>query len=417
MYRIVLPLPPRRELQQRYEQHVVVLDKALHELQRRIKRAVEQQGLHPTLKYRIKSFDSAYEKLLRRARTAHDGDAIEITDLLGIRVVCPFVEDIGTAERIVRDAFEVVEVERKGADLGTTEFGYASIHMLLKMPDDIGDSFHVSSSWLCEVQLRTILQDAWAEVEHELVYKAELTPLDERLRRKLAALNANLTLSDIIFQEIRDYQRAMQSRLMRRRETFWSQVSGIDDVAPRVDLDPALDPEGVDTPDDGDVQLIETGSDTIDSMLIKALHAHNQKDYAGAIRLYTDILAYQPDAAVAAMIHTHRGMARYGLKDFSGAIEDFSAAIERAPREVRAYYYRGVVYRTLEDYHAALRDFSQSLAADPYHLDALVARARVHRLLGDEVAAREDVELAQSIEPDHPAVVEMNNSASGRVTL
>ena len=396
MYRQVLPLPGRRELQEEYEQHAVVLEKALHEVQRRIRRTVELQGLRPTMKYRIKSFDSFYEKLLRRSRDLAPGDEVEITDLLGVRVVCPFVEDISHAVDTVQEAFEVTEVEKKGADLATTEFGYSSVHLLTRLPGDICDSFHLSGGWLCEVQLRTILQDAWAEVEHELVYKAELTPLDGKLRRKLSALNANLTLSDIIFQEIRDYQRALQSKLMRRREGFWADLN-------------ATDPVGAASRAESEDDSLRTGSDTIDSMLIKALHAHNQKDYAGAIRLYTDILAYQPESHVAAIIHSHRGMARFAVGDGIGAIDDFTSTIELSPQTVRAYYYRGVVYRHQERYQTALEDFTRCLEFDPYHVDARIARARLNLHLGDVAAAREDCFALEEIEPDHPEIVRLCN--------
>ena len=54
------------------------------------------------------------------------------------------------------------------------------------------------------------MQDAWAEVEHELVYKSDITLPNQSIRRKLASLNATLTLSDLIFQEIRDYQKEIR---------------------------------------------------------------------------------------------------------------------------------------------------------------------------------------------------------------
>src|SRR5690606_12002199 len=61
-----------------------------------------------------------------------------------------------------------------------------------------------------EVQVRTILQDAWAEVEHELIYKNHFRyPNSDSIRKKLAAVNASLSLADMIFQEIRDTQKEM----------------------------------------------------------------------------------------------------------------------------------------------------------------------------------------------------------------
>lgn len=393
---ILLPLPSRRELERQYDARLPVMEKVLHELQRRIARAVVSDELTPTVKYRIKRFDSLYEKILRRSRApGASKESIDITDVLGVRVVCPFMEDIARVEQLIRDAFEVIEVEHKGSNLSVREFGYSSVHVLIKVPDDIRESFHVSDRVECEVQLRTILQDAWAQVEHELVYKAELTPLDERLRRKLAALNANLELSDIIFQEIRDYQRAMNAKLMRRREDFWKQLE-LNDGNGRSSTD-------------NDEEALHTGSDTIDNMLINALHAHNRKDYLAAIRTYSDILSYQPASHVAALIHTHRGMARFAVNDLEGAIEDFTQTIRVSPQTTKAYYYRAVVYRVLKRYDLALADFSRCLEYDPYHIESRIARARLYRELDDFEAASADCEMARRLDPDSQSVLDLAN--------
>jgi putative GTP pyrophosphokinase len=319
-------------------------------------------------------------------------------------VVCPFMEDVGEIERVLRTTFDVTEVERKGENLSTAEFGYSSVHLLVQLPHDIKEGFHLSGTWVCEIQLRTILQDAWAEVEHELVYKAELTPLDTKLRRKLSALNANLTLSDIIFQEIRDYQRSMQSKLMRRRETFWSQLPGV----------PLSKPIENRNNGDGDQETLQTGSDAIDGLLIQALHAHNQKDYKTAIDTYSDILAYQPVDHIAAIIYTHRGMAHFAMGNTQAAIEDFSATVAISPQTIKAYYYRGVVQQSVEHMDHALSDFSRCLEFDPYHIDSRIARAQLYQQLGDIEAARADCRMARDLEPEHPGVQALCRELEGK---
>jgi putative GTP pyrophosphokinase len=114
---------------------------------------------------------------------------------------------VADIEKLVRSNFPVFEVERKGEEQSFREFGYRSVHLNLRL----------SSGNFCEIQIRTILQDAWAEVEHEIVYKGSFTPFDEPLKRKLAALNATLSLSDIIFQELRNYQRKLNREVRFRR--------------------------------------------------------------------------------------------------------------------------------------------------------------------------------------------------------
>jgi len=225
MTTISLPLPAKQKLRSQYSERVDVYEKVLYEFQRRLKQTLHRIGIPATIKYRVKGFDSLYEKVLRKLKsTGQQEGVVQLTDLLGLRVVCAFIEDLNKAEDQIRQSLQVIEVERKGSNFTVKEFGYESTHYLVRVPDDIVDSFHVDADVVCEIQLRTILQDAWAEVEHELVYKAEFTPFDEPLRRKLAALNANLSLSDIIFQEIRDYQRQLHHELRRRRDLVmeWS---------------------------------------------------------------------------------------------------------------------------------------------------------------------------------------------------
>ena len=107
---------------------------------------------------------------------------------------------------------------------------------MLDIPEEIKNQVEqehsglkVPNSLVCEIQIRTILQDAWAEVEHELVYKSEFSPFDLPLRRKLASTNASLSLADIIFQEIRDYQTKLQREVDERRASFYEQADIITD--------------------------------------------------------------------------------------------------------------------------------------------------------------------------------------------
>jgi hypothetical protein len=95
---------------------------------------------------------------------------------------------------------------------------------LINIPKKLLGQYRTEEPLLCEIQLCTTLQDAWSEVEHELIYKKDFSPFDEPMKRKVAALNANLTLSGTLFQEIRDYQRKLQMELHKRRESFMYKV-------------------------------------------------------------------------------------------------------------------------------------------------------------------------------------------------
>jgi putative GTP pyrophosphokinase len=49
------------------------------------------------------------------SRHEQGGDTAAITDLLGLRVICPFLEDLEIIENLIKSGFSVVELERKGS--------------------------------------------------------------------------------------------------------------------------------------------------------------------------------------------------------------------------------------------------------------------------------------------------------------
>jgi putative GTP pyrophosphokinase len=201
-------IPDQNKLRETFEQFAWIRNLVTRDLESMIEEAVCNLPSHPTVKSRTKDFASFYKKYLRLLnQTSRDGKPPVITDLIGIRIICPFIEDLALVEEALKRKFEVLEVERKGSEHSFKEFGYQSTHLLITIPAGLIETQGMQDCGVAEVQIRTILQDAWAEVEHELVYKAEFTPFDDPMKRKLAAVNASLFLADIIFQEIRDYQR------------------------------------------------------------------------------------------------------------------------------------------------------------------------------------------------------------------
>ncbi len=426
MIAVSLPLPSRDDLKRRYSEHVDVYDKLLFELQRRFRSAIKNCGLRSTIKYRVKSFESYYAKLLRVARSASE-DQVVVTDIIALRIVCPFLEDVALAERCVRSQFGVREVERKGAEFSAREFGYESVHCLVAVPEDLLESFHLPGPIECEVQIRTILQDAWAEVEHELVYKAEFTPFEDSVQRKLAALNANLSLSDITFQEIRDYQRRLQDQLQTRRESFWELVTQKLGESSDTDAHPDLlgdeggtfgvDPNLANGHGDSEHATSQgphtewsVSSGGLDGLLLEALQAHNQGAYDHAVEVYSSILASAPRAFVRAIVLMHRGIAHMASEQYEMALKDFSVALDIDPENLRPRFLRGTAYRMTGDLERAERDFSDCLNRDPYRVECLLQRAGVYDQLARTDEAILDCRRALEIEPEHAAARQLLTS-------
>jgi putative GTP pyrophosphokinase len=421
--------PDRRKLRDEYSALLPCYGAALDVFQARLREALDGSEVHFTMKSRVKTFDSYYGKLLKRkTHERRTGEAIPIHDIMGTRVVCPFLDDVEVVELYLRDAFAVREIERKGAGRAFSDFGYSSTHLLLEIPADIRERFPGLNLKIAEVQVRTFLQDAWAEVEHELIYKNsnDITPMDEPLRRKLAALNANLSLSDDIFQEIRDYQRRLHCELNKRRYSFTAQLDeikpGLTAAAPRGG---AKGNGGINGNNAGGNGAAEAGesdtqqlsSNNKDQLLLSALNAHNEKNFPLAIRIYTKILEQGCAANIRALVLIHRGKAYFSQSKYNEARSDFIAAAECEPANNRAFYHIGVVDRVLGDNNSALSALQSCIEINPYHVDALFAISGVYFDTGDYPGALEYCEKALLVEPEAVSVKEFRKLVISRMNL
>lgn len=399
----IISIPDRKQLEGQYARNKEKFEHLLYDLQHDFRTELKKISLHVTLKNRVKEFDSVYMKVLAKNINL-EKTLFSLTDLMGLRIICPFIEDVKTVEAFIRNYCTVVEEERKGENLSFREFGYESIHFLIEIPENLREKYSIDKKFRCEVQIRTILQDAWAEVEHELVYKAEFTPYDEPLKRKLAALNANLSLSDIIFQEIRDYQRQLHTELKKRRFTFNQRIEHKSNEYYKEHNDyssinqkkyPDLDRSKF-------IQKNPNEIGNIDNMLLDALYAHNEGEYESAITIYTQILNMNPQDHVKPVIYVHRGMAYFGQSMYILAEKDFTEALKKEPENDKILYYRGIVYSIDENYTKALNDFNKSLSINPYQSWVLYSRAQVYFHIGDYPAAMKDCRSAISLKPDYP---------------
>ncbi len=400
-------IPNRRELEKEYRANAPVFDRILNKFQETLKCELAQLGLKTTIKSRLKTFDSYYNKILRLlSKQMNLKEPFDIYDMIGVRIVCPFLDDMQIAANHVMQKYDVVQVEQKGSEHSYNEFGYKSTHFLISVPRKMLSQCKAEGPLFCEIQLRTILQDAWSEVEHELIYKADFSPFDEPMKRKLAALNANLTLSDTLFQEIRDYQRKLQTELNKRRESFMHTVQ-----KPPADNGATMQQDANLTSAAAEKERISESVDrtskSVDDLLVDALVAHNAGQFKQAIAIYSSILARDFSKHIKSIIHIHRGMAYFAEGRYTKALEDFTASAELTPDNYRAFYYRGLTHEAEQNYQDALVDFNTCLKINPYQLEPLYSRAQLYTLLGDYKKAMADCKQALTIEPASPKVQQL----------
>jgi len=137
----------------------------------------------------------------------------DITDLTGVRVIVFFPRTLDAVDDLIRSQFEVIEKSDKTLILIKEEkFGYGSIHYLVRLKENRWKLLEYSRfrNLAAEIQIRTILQHAWAEIEHDIQYKAAET-IPSTIRRRFMSLAGMLEIADKEFQAIQDQDEELRT--------------------------------------------------------------------------------------------------------------------------------------------------------------------------------------------------------------
>ncbi len=132
---------------------------------------------------RVKSPESILEKLARRGFPVGTDSAREnLTDIAGVRVICPYIDDIYLIADLLLSQDDIEPVRVTDYIQNPKPNGYRSLHLIVTVPVFLSDR---TERVKVEIQIRTIAMDFWATLEHELAYKlAERSAADlaEELR-------------------------------------------------------------------------------------------------------------------------------------------------------------------------------------------------------------------------------------------
>lgn len=163
---------------------------------------------------RAKTLKSFAGKLSRKQ---YDYPLKDITDLAGVRLVFLYESDRLHVEKIVESEFEIIEKVDKVEQQDADQFGYGALHYLVYLGrKSSGARYDDLKGLICEIQVRTVLQDAWAIIDHHLVYKHE-KDVPKILRRKLNSLAGLFETADDQFDRIRaereEYKRTVKAQL------------------------------------------------------------------------------------------------------------------------------------------------------------------------------------------------------------
>ena len=170
----------------------------------------------------------------------------QITDLAAARVITFFPETLARIDALICAEFEVVERSDKGAELLEVDrFGYHSIHYLVKLSSKRStlSEYAPYAGKVIEIQVRTILQHAWAEIEHDIQYQsASVIPAE--IRRRFIALAGMLEMADREFQAIQDADQKLTENARESVKGGRLQDVEITPDALKTFLDDRLGPDG-----------------------------------------------------------------------------------------------------------------------------------------------------------------------------
>lgn len=154
---------------------------------------------------RIKTDESMREKCIRKGLPETAESALsKLTDAIGIRVICSFVDDVFNIVEYIRSFDDCEIIEEKDYIRHAKPNGYRSYHMILGVHTSESDVMgNTPGTFYVELQIRTIAMDTWAALEHRMKYKKDI-PNQELLVGELKRVADELASCDLSMQTIRE---------------------------------------------------------------------------------------------------------------------------------------------------------------------------------------------------------------------
>ena len=176
----------------------------LFSYQERVKSETNENAYEHILA-RIKTDESMREKCIRKGLPETAESALsKLTDAIGIRVICSFVDDVFNIVEYIRSFDDCEIIEEKDYIRHAKPNGYRSYHMILGVHTSESDVMgNTPGTFYVELQIRTIAMDTWAALEHRMKYKKDI-PNQELLVRELKRVADELASCDLSMQTIRE---------------------------------------------------------------------------------------------------------------------------------------------------------------------------------------------------------------------
>lgn len=207
-------------------------------------------NVHST-RFRVKNAEHLIEKIIRK--NIEKGTSInfqnypgEITDLVGVRALHIYKRDWKNIDASIKSHWELLEPPtvyfREGDNTESLEIynengcvtlmhphGYRSLHYLVRLR-------HTGFPSACEIQVRTIFEEGWSEIDHHLRYPYILD--DEILSGYLGLLNKICGSADEMATLIDTYTRQIK-RLKTQHREYTNIISLLESLVNEISTDPS----------------------------------------------------------------------------------------------------------------------------------------------------------------------------------
>ncbi|MCR4583928.1 MAG: RelA/SpoT domain-containing protein [Prevotella sp.] len=205
-----------KELMRQFHDRTALYERLMQLAYNHLRRALRNQQFYVTaIEQRLKTETSLARKLELKGAKYHSLD--DVTDVVGLRVITFYTDDVDKVAVIVKGLFDVdwdESVDKRKLHL-LNSFGYNSLHFICRLPKQVVDDANepLLNELRFEIQMRTALQHVWSTIEHDTGYKGEVK-MPAQYSRQFNRLAGMLELIDDEFGRLRtkltDYRRQMQ---------------------------------------------------------------------------------------------------------------------------------------------------------------------------------------------------------------
>lgn len=220
----------------------------------------------------------------------------DITDLAGIRIITYFEDDVDKVANIIEKEFVIdkdnsIDKRKKDYD----KFGYQSLHYIVSLSDSRTSltEYEMYKELKLEIQIRSVLQHAWAEMEHDIGYKS-VEAVPEPVKRSFSRVAALLETADIEFirlrEQLTEYREKLPEDIVYQPENVSIDAESLEAFIEKSEIINQIENEIFQLNNVNRITDVEKYTYTLYSNNLKSLEIYTIKELNETLTLYKNVL-------------------------------------------------------------------------------------------------------------------------------